>query len=69
LFGDLLRSWHTHPAGLVAALLCAQTADLAGDRFRLSARQSRRDCIGDEARLTAHAAGVSSNVGFPEWSC
>jgi hypothetical protein len=28
-----------------------------------------RDRVGDEARLTAHAAGVSSNVGFPEWSC
>jgi hypothetical protein len=25
-FGDLLRSWHTHPAGLVAALLCARRA-------------------------------------------
>jgi hypothetical protein len=34
LFGDLLRSWHTHPAGLVAALLCAETAHLADDRFR-----------------------------------
>jgi hypothetical protein len=29
LSGDLLRSWHTHPAALVAALLAAESATLA----------------------------------------
>jgi hypothetical protein len=30
-----------------SALLCAETAHLADDRFHLSASQSRRECFGD----------------------
>lgn len=58
MFGDLLRSWHTHPAGLVAALLCAEAvAQTLGVIDFL--------CIHDKATISEGAFSVAESPVRP----
>jgi hypothetical protein len=49
----------------VTSLPCAETAHLADDRFRPSARQSRHDCIGDGAGVAGRASGEDQSLKAP----